>query len=233
MLRTLKQKIRRRNLGRLGVREELHCAKRKMPDTRGGWVIRPEGLDASSVIYSFGVGTDIDFDLALIEAFGATVHAFDPTPVSIEWVRARSLPAEFVFHDYGIGARDGTLTFYPPRRASSSHFTPVQRYGGEEPADVIEAPVLRLATIREKLGHACIDLCKIDIEGGEYDVIDDLISSDTLPAQLLVEFHHNYATVPIERTLAAITRLREHGYRIFHISERTYEISLWRGASGP
>ena len=30
------------------------------------------------MVYSFGVGQDISWDLAMIERFGVTVHAFDP-----------------------------------------------------------------------------------------------------------------------------------------------------------
>jgi len=35
---------------------------------------------ATAVVYSLGIGEDISFDLALIEKYGARVHAFDPTP---------------------------------------------------------------------------------------------------------------------------------------------------------
>ncbi|GIS76398.1 MAG: hypothetical protein CM1200mP12_21170 [Gammaproteobacteria bacterium] len=44
------------------------------------WGIDKSMIDSESVIYSVGVGSNIDFDLELIDSLGVTVHAFDPTP---------------------------------------------------------------------------------------------------------------------------------------------------------
>ncbi|GIS18490.1 MAG: hypothetical protein CM15mP120_04060 [Pseudomonadota bacterium] len=40
------------------------------------------------------------------------------------------------------------------------------------------------------LGHDHLDVLKMDIEGAEYAVLDDMLQSNILPDQLLVEFHH-------------------------------------------
>ena len=37
-----------------------------------------------------------------------------------------------------------------------------------------------------------IDILKMDIEGAEYDVIDDIINSPVPIAQVLIEFHHRF-----------------------------------------
>ncbi|HEX3777949.1 MAG TPA: hypothetical protein VHV51_25955 [Polyangiaceae bacterium] len=58
----------------------------------------PGWLDQDAVVYSFGVACDVSFDQALIAARGVTVHAFDPTPRSIEWVKTQVLPERFLFH---------------------------------------------------------------------------------------------------------------------------------------
>ena len=46
----------------------------------GGHTLATAGLHTGSVVYSFGVGEDVSFDVALIQRFGSIVHAFDPTP---------------------------------------------------------------------------------------------------------------------------------------------------------
>ena len=43
----------------------------------GGWWFHPDVLDERSVVYSLGVGEDLDFDLALVGHFGCELHAFD------------------------------------------------------------------------------------------------------------------------------------------------------------
>lgn len=226
VLRRFKQRVRRRRLQRLGVDVTHRCATRLVGSGSGAWTVCPDGLDQHSVVYSFGAGTDISFDLELHRLTGATVHIFDPTPRSVAWMRSQALPDGVFFHPLGIAGHDGEITFHPPRRASSSHFSPVQRYRDPASGDRVTAPVERLSTIATRLSHSRVDLVKMDIEGGEYDVIADLVA-DPLPlGQLLVEFHHAYATIPVARTVQAVSSLESIGLRCFHISERTYEMSF-------
>jgi hypothetical protein len=63
-----------------------------------GWWFTAQGLDQDSIVYSLGVGDDIAFDLSIIERFNAEVHAFDPTPSSIEMFSTADLPSRFHFH---------------------------------------------------------------------------------------------------------------------------------------
>ena len=58
---------------------EVEVDKLHLGTTYGGYAVVPAALGPESIVYSFGVGQDASFDLALIERFGATVHAFDPT----------------------------------------------------------------------------------------------------------------------------------------------------------
>jgi FkbM family methyltransferase len=226
MFRKFKQFIRHRRLQRFGVYPKVDVNKSTYGQNGGAWMICPDNLNDESVIYSFGVGRNISFDLDLIEKTGATVHAFDPTPRSIDWVKQQSTPPQFVFHDYGIADFDGELKFYPPRRERSSHYAPVKRYKDASLQEFVLGPVHRLSTIMEKLGHDRVDLLKIDIEGGEYDVIDNLVSGTVTIAQIMLEFHHDYSAIPIEKTLQAVSQLRDVGFEIFHISDRSYEISF-------
>lgn len=224
----MKQRYRRRRLERLGVAEHAVCGKTELGSGGGAWTACLDGIGEGSIVYSFGAGTDISFDLDLNARTGAQVHIFDPTPRAIDWMHRQTLPSGVSFHEYGIGAFDGTIRFYPPRRAGSSHFSPVQRYRLEHDGEFIEAPVFRISTIAERLGHDHIALVKMDIEGGEYDVIRDLVASPLPVDQLLVEFHHGYSTIPVARTVETISLLASAGFDCFHISARTYEFSFLR-----
>ena len=188
--------------------------------------MNPQCLSAESIVYSFGAGTDISFDLGMNQNFGCPVHVFDPTPRSIVWIAEQALPPKVKFHAYGIGDRDGEISFYAPRRASSSHFSPVKRYTDTTDGEMVSAPVLRLSSILKQLGHTRIDVMKMDIEGGEYDVIADFVGSDIEVDQLLLEFHHAYATIPLQKTLDAVQNLRGIGFALFYLSPRTYEMSF-------
>ena len=195
----------------------------------GAWTICPNRISSSSVVYSFGVGEDISWDLAMIERFGVTVHAFDPTPRSIDWVKHQKTPDRFVLHEYGIADYDGVARFSPPENPEWISHTLLDR-----PATTIHAieiPVRCLKTIMSSLGHAHVDLIKMDIEGAEYKVIGDLLN--TMPAaggadQLLIEFHHRFYGKSTADTRACLRMLNQKGYQSFYISTSTEEWSFLR-----
>ncbi len=196
----------------------------------GGWWFTPEGLNATSVVYSLGVGDDIEFDLALIEKYGVEVHAFDPTPSSIDMLDGRELPQRFEFHPWAVAARDGSLTFYPRLKRDGSKSGVMYTMMAEDATidDAIEVPAYSLSTITNRLQHRQIDLMKMDIEGAEYEVLDGLLDSPIKPTQLLVEFHHRFPGIGLDKTADVINRLRADGYRIIAISEIGREISFLR-----
>ena len=191
------------------------------------WTFCPEGLNPESVVYSFGVGEDISFDLLLIEHFGVKVHAFDPSPRSIEWVNSQELPDGFIFHPYGLAAEDGEITFNEPEDPKIHSLFIA---GGTIPEGAAMKthvlPVHRLPWIMEELGHEKLDLLKMDIEGAEYDVIGDIISSALPISQVLIEFHHRFPYIGVGMTRDAISAMNRAGYKIFHVSPSGEEMSF-------
>jgi hypothetical protein len=90
----------------------------------------------------------------------------------------------------------------------------------------IELKVNRLKTMMEKLNHTKINLLKMNIEGGEYCVIDDLVSSNLDIAQIVVEFHHRLPGFSLQQTYRAVELLNGKGYEIFNISDKGKEYSF-------
>ena len=219
-----KQRFRRKRLFDLGIiPKEIDTAK--LYGGNHGWVVDYSKLNSNSVVYSVGVGSNIDFDLALIEELKLAVYAFDPTPRSIEWIKKQSLSKSFKFIPVGLGSNDGEMEFFPPRKESSTHFSPIDRYDNIG-VETIKAPVKTLKSIAQEFGHQTIDLLKMDIEGAEYDVIDNLEEQGVEINQILIEFHHMYKGISLDDTKNAIDKLRKLGFELFHISQRTYEFSF-------
>lgn len=192
----------------------------------GGWDVVTGTLGANSVVYSFGVGEDATFDLGLINRFGMTIHAFDPTPKSITWVGEQKLPKEFVLHAYGLATVDGNATFYPPENPDHISHSMLEKSATKTRA--ITLPVKCLKTIMGELGHNAIDVLKLDIEGAEYEVLDSLVDSEIRPRQLLVEFHHRFTDAGIETTRKAVKGLQKQGYRLFCVSRSVEEFCFIR-----
>jgi FkbM family methyltransferase len=219
---TLKSAFRRLKAA-LGLdvyrRPEVSVETVRLGDPGGRWGIAPGVLGAGTV-YAFGVGTDISFERDLLARCGVTVHAFDPTPIALEWAAAQQLPERFVLHPYGVADFDGTARFAAPRKRKFASFSMV-RQEGVGPA--VEAPVHRLTHLIDMLRLPPPDVLKLDIEGTEYAVLADLLAGPIRPAQILVEFHHRWREVGVRRTRQALRLLAGGGYRIADVSENGME----------
>ncbi|WP_293700632.1 FkbM family methyltransferase [Sphingopyxis sp. UBA6734] len=220
-LKTIARRIMRPPLHK----PDIKLAYEVLGTSYGGWPLLTNETPSTPLIYSFGVGEDVSFDLKAIEKIGAIVHAFDPTPRSCRWIARQLLPPSFHFHPVGLASEDGEAEFFAPEVDAYVSFS-AQPAPKSAPELAIRAPVQRLSTIIENLGNGLPDVLKMDIEGFEYEVLDDLIAGTLRPAQLLVEFHHRMYDIPNERTIEQIERLRGAGYLIFYISESGHEYGL-------
>lgn len=216
------RKLQRREVRRArSIR--LKCATLGTGD--GAWSFCPDRLVDNAIVYSFGVGRDISFDVALAKQFACEVYLFDPTPLSREWIETQTLPPQIRFSSIGIGAEDGTQEFVLPfgHKVSFSGLTP----SSDSKASCL-AQVQKLSTIAQSKGHHRIHLLKMDIEGMEYDVLQDVVTSGVQVDQILVEFHHRMLNEPSpwKRTEASIDLLESNGFRLFHVSSRGLEYSF-------
>jgi FkbM family methyltransferase len=211
------------------IKPDVIVDKERFGSDYGGWDIVVTGLNSDSVVYSFGVGEDASFDVALIDKFALTIHAFDPTPKSIEWVKRQGFSDKFVMHSYGIAAFDGDVSFNPPENPDHVSHTILDRPSTNTKA--ISVPVKKISTITQELRHDHIHIIKMDIEGAEYDVIEDIYKFDVRPEQILIEFHHRFPGVGIKKTREAIKKIRSMGYQLFSVSDTNEEYCFIRRPS--
>jgi FkbM family methyltransferase len=185
----------------------------------GGWTVASSLVNRQSIVYSFGVGHDISWDLEMIARFGVRVHAFDPTPAVAEFLGGQNLPAEFEFHPVGLAGHDGELRF---SFRQAEQLTLEQADRGE-----VVLPVQRLTTWMQQLGHDHLDVLKVDIEGSELALLDDLVQAPVTIGQLLVEFHHSpdrpESVKSVERALGQIESM---GFELFFRSAFGREFSF-------
>lgn len=216
-----------KGIGRRILRPPLHKPevkpKYKFLGTQyGGWPLIEADFTKGALIYSFGVGEDLSFDLAAIERYSCRVEAFDPTPKSLDWVVRQSLPRQLTFHPIGIAAHDGETVFFPPANDGDTSFSATAA-GNQDKSKRITAVVNRLSTIVERLGGVPPDILKMDIEGFEYEVLPDVMASGFRPGQLLIEFHHRMYENTEEQTFDAVELLKAEGYALFYVSSSGHE----------
>ena len=199
--------------------------------------ILSDRLSPGSIVYSFGVGCDVSFDVSLIERHGVEVHAFDPTAESATYLSTQTLPEHFHFHQWALGAHDGEATFSSVVPTTNEHYRAgtILKIGSRETTVV---PTYTLPTIMDRLSHTQLEILKLDIEGSEFRLFEGLADYDLPVRQIIVELHPHISNIEHHRLMVGrhgwrrsldfLEQLRSVGYRIFDISERGTEFALVR-----
>ena len=81
-----------------------------------------------------------------------------------------------------------------------------------------------------ELGHDRVDVLKMDIEGSEYEVIDQILR-DGLAGRIgvmMIEFHHWLSAFSRNDTRKAITDLEKAGFQSAWVSETGHELLFIR-----
>ncbi len=209
--------------------EILHRAdtieeKETLGNEYGGHTICLKKLPPVPIVYSFGIGEDASFDMCLIERTGCEIFAFDPTPKSAKWVHSTIHDERFKFRQVGVADRDGEVGVVTP--ANPRHVS-LSAPNGRRSNMAIS--VRRLETLMREEGHHQIDFLKMDIEGFEYRVLDDILASAIRPSQIAVEYHHGMYRIKGAQTRDSVESLRAVGYKLFHVSATGREYSFILG----
>jgi FkbM family methyltransferase len=205
--------------------ERVKCEKVWYGNGYGGFFINPEKMNKNSIVYSFGIGEDISFDLMVIEKHQCQVYGFDPTPKSIEWVSTQAIPKNFHFFNFGISSKTGVQSFHLPKNPNYVSGS-LLSHNNVNTDHVITVHMKSLLDINKDLGHSYIDVLKMDIEGSEYEVIESIFSSDISIGQILVEFHERFFEDGFRRNKRAIQFLKSKGFQLFGISNSGDELSF-------
>lgn len=175
----------------------------------GGWWLC--GVDSAMgndcVVYSFGIRDNFSFDHYVAER-GCTVHGFDPSPAGLDSeAEYKSItPAgmgqgKALYHPYGLGSdgtyEPGTVPFRWPgmgylRDSNSNQWT-----------------LKTLPRIQTELKNDRITVLKVDIEGGEWDMMMDIIRADWDELCMELHFYPGYFYV-FETDSGGLNIIEEH-----------------------
>lgn len=139
-------------------------------------------LGPASVVLDVG-GFEGNWAAAVQGRYGAQVHVFEPHPTFAAAIARRFAGnGAITVHDYAIGSREGTLSLSDDGDASSSFRKAVR---------TVEGRIRAVAEVLTPAAFPVIDLAKVNIEGGEYDLLPALAEAGVLPRlrMLQVQFH--------------------------------------------
>jgi FkbM family methyltransferase len=142
-------------------------------------------LGASAIVLDLG-GYEGQWASDVFGRFGCTIHILEPVPEFADRIAARfARNPRIHLHRIGLAGRSGEATLSLAADASSAH---------APPAPGARRQAITLVAASEFLGEhrlEAIDLMKINIEGGEYELLEHLLDTGLIRRirEIQVQFH--------------------------------------------
>jgi len=141
-------------------------------------------LDTESVVFDLG-GYLGDFSEEINDKYGCFVHLFEPSKIFYENCNQRFINNNKIkCYNYGLSNKDGIFNLSNDLNASSINENINKEFSQQVVVKKIESVFQEL-----KIDH--IDLIKINVEGSEFEILEDLISSGYISIinNLQIQFH--------------------------------------------
>jgi len=174
------------------------------------WKVPTSLINKRSICYCAGVGEDISFEKGLFQLSQSSFFFFDPTPRSIEFMRKQKLSSKIHFKPWGLWSKNSKQKFFAPKTQSFVSHSIVNLH---KTKDYFIADCKSLDAIMKYYGHKKLDLLKIDIEGAEYMVLYQLLSTSLRPSIIAVEFDQ---PMPVKKTYNMILNLIHAEYTLIN-----------------
>ncbi|WP_281856096.1 FkbM family methyltransferase [Litoreibacter halocynthiae] len=141
-----------------------------------------EGLNIDSVVFDVG-GFEGNWAQDIYDRYGSTIHVFEPHPTFAAALEKRfAKNPKIVVHAFALGSEAGQLHLSDDGDASSAV---------NDVAGSVSGEVRPVAEFMKEFEPPVIDMMKINIEGGEYDLLPALAASGDLSrfGIVQVQFH--------------------------------------------
>ncbi len=139
-------------------------------------------LNPDSIVFDVG-GYEGQWASDIYAKYNCVIHVFEPVPAFADFIGERfALNGKIHVHHFGFSNEDETRNIVLAADGSSVF--------GRGP-DVQEVQLVSITDFLKTGGFTRIDLLKLNIEGGEYDVLDALLDSDWIKniGNIQVQFH--------------------------------------------
>ncbi len=193
----------------------------------GNYIIHKIPQKSKPIIYSFGIGTDISFDLAATQKFEVPIFMYDPTPKVSEYMRKFSNYKNFIFTNEGIFSEEKTIKFYLSNVKNKVNSSIYPIHGKQGPYEYVKCRTL--SEFMKINNHDRIDILKMDIEGAAVDVLEDMIQNTNIrPNQIVTEIEVINIENPLTympRVIDLMQTMKSNNYEIYN-QKLTRKVSL-------
>jgi FkbM family methyltransferase len=184
----------------------------KLGTIYGGWYVpKTMDLNTNSIVYSGGVGEDMSFDIILNSKYNCNIFLIDPTKRAIKhynevsnyynkginftgniqndyYNKIKNYKPNFdnfFYINKGLLDCNTNLKFYRQINENYVSQSLIENMFSNN-YDIVEVDSIK--NIMKENNHTKIDLLKLDIEGAEIKVLEQMFNDNIYPTYLLIEF---------------------------------------------
>lgn len=184
LLRSARQAVRRRSIQRRA-------------DEIGAMFLAPnyvyfDRFGPESVVVDVGCGSEAELSKHLIAAHGVRAFGVDPTRKHAPTLAAvaDATGGAFTHLPLAVTSPPGTLTFHESTENESGSVLEGHANVRRDPTRAYEVEAVDLRGLAARVGGGPVALLKLDLEGGEYALLDAVTADALAPfGQVLVEYH--------------------------------------------
>jgi FkbM family methyltransferase len=173
----------------------------------GGWSVDLDSIKSGDCIIDAGLGEDISLLQELSKYYEINIIGIDPTEKSHKYVESLNL-SNLKLYKKAI-AKNGisNIEFFKnsnPNYVSESYFN-------EHSSVSLESYKTDCVSFKELIEKYNPSFIKMDIEGAEYDVLEECIGVN----QICVEFHHHcVSSKNFNDTINSVKMMMSNGYKL-------------------
>lgn len=137
-------------------------------------------LNQDSIVWEIGSFKG-RWALQMAERYNPVLYCFEPQTWAWEVTRYVLAGYKAMAFNFGLGTENATLPMGEFETDGCSFLRDTRTKGTGEIRDIVE--------VLDEYGVESIDICLINIEGYEYELVPYMIENDILPRYLMVQFH--------------------------------------------
>ena len=184
------------------------------------------GFDDKCILVDVGCADDADLSVVMMDKFSLKCFGVDPTKKHASALNEleRKSNGLFTHLPYALGCSNEELTFYESVSNQSGSLRDDHINVKQDEINTYKVQCLTIPDLLIRHGIKRVDYFKLDIEGAEYDLINNLTKDDIKDiSQLFVEFHHvQIPKYTKQDTLNAVSQIESLGFKSFTLDEINY-----------